>query len=100
MMVRGKNQHVLQHRDGWAVKGAGNNRATESYLLKKRRLKLLKALQKTSIQTPKFMGKMGRYVQVTATVETHFLPKTENRYLLSRYKKTKKQNNNLHKNAA
>lgn len=23
-----KNQHVVPHRDGWAVKGAGNERAT------------------------------------------------------------------------
>ncbi|WHI44617.1 DUF2188 domain-containing protein [Microbulbifer sp. VAAF005] len=23
-----KNQHVVPHKDGWAVKGAGNNRAT------------------------------------------------------------------------
>lgn len=24
----GKNQHVVPHQDGWAVKGAGNQRAT------------------------------------------------------------------------
>ncbi len=24
----GKNQHVVPHSDGWAVKGAGNQRAT------------------------------------------------------------------------
>jgi hypothetical protein len=24
----GKNQHVVTHQDGWAVKGAGNQRAT------------------------------------------------------------------------
>ncbi|MFA7275870.1 MAG: DUF2188 domain-containing protein [Pseudobdellovibrionaceae bacterium] len=24
----GKNQHVVPHADGWAVKGAGNTRAT------------------------------------------------------------------------
>lgn len=23
-----KNQHVVPHKDGWAVKGAGNSRAT------------------------------------------------------------------------
>lgn len=25
----GKNQHVVKHPDGWAVKGAGNERATK-----------------------------------------------------------------------
>ena len=24
----GKNQHVVQHDEGWAVRGAGNSRAT------------------------------------------------------------------------
>lgn len=26
--MRGKNQHVVLHKDGWAVKGVGNQRAT------------------------------------------------------------------------
>lgn len=26
--MAGKNQHVVPHSDGWAVKGAGNRRAT------------------------------------------------------------------------
>ena len=26
--MTGKNQHVVPHQDGWAVKGAGNQRAT------------------------------------------------------------------------
>ena len=25
----GKNQHVVKHPDGWAVKGAGNEKATK-----------------------------------------------------------------------
>ncbi|WP_417610285.1 DUF2188 domain-containing protein [Owenweeksia hongkongensis] len=25
----GKNQHVVKHQEGWAVKGAGNERATK-----------------------------------------------------------------------
>ena len=28
-MSRGKDQHVVKHPDGWAVKGAGNERATK-----------------------------------------------------------------------
>jgi hypothetical protein len=28
MVKVGKNQHVVRHGDGWAVKGAGNERAT------------------------------------------------------------------------
>lgn len=27
-MIKGKNQHVVKHKDGWAVKGEGNNKVT------------------------------------------------------------------------
>jgi len=28
-MVKGKNQHVVKHPEEWAVKGAGNSKATK-----------------------------------------------------------------------
>lgn len=28
-MTKGKNQHVVKHPDGWAVRGAGNSKATK-----------------------------------------------------------------------
>jgi len=28
-MAKGKNQHVVKHPDGWAVKGVGNSKATK-----------------------------------------------------------------------
>lgn len=28
-MEKGKNQHVVKHPDGWAVKGEGNKKATK-----------------------------------------------------------------------
>lgn len=28
-MSKGKNQHVVKHPDGWAVKGSGNSKATK-----------------------------------------------------------------------
>lgn len=28
-MVKGKNQHVVKHPEGWAVKGVGNSKATK-----------------------------------------------------------------------
>jgi len=27
----GKNQHVVPHKDGWAVRGAGNSRVTSTH---------------------------------------------------------------------
>ena len=29
-MSRGKNQHVVKHPNGWAVKGVGNSKATKA----------------------------------------------------------------------
>ncbi len=28
-MAKGKNQHVVKHEDGWAVRGAGNSKVTK-----------------------------------------------------------------------
>jgi hypothetical protein len=28
-MSKGKNQHIVKYSDGWAIKGAGNERATK-----------------------------------------------------------------------
>ena len=28
-MSKGKNQHVVKHTDGWAVRGAGNEKVTK-----------------------------------------------------------------------
>ena len=30
-MSKGKNQHVVPHSEGWAVKGAGNSRVTSTH---------------------------------------------------------------------
>lgn len=31
----GKDQHVVPHKDGWAVKGAGNSKATKVFSTQK-----------------------------------------------------------------
>jgi hypothetical protein len=28
-LSKGKNQHVVKHPEGWAIKGAGNSKATQ-----------------------------------------------------------------------
>lgn len=33
--MSGKNQHVVPHSDGWAVKGAGNTKATSVHSTQK-----------------------------------------------------------------
>ena len=60
MMVRGKNQHVLQHRDGWAVKGAGNNRATRIVPTQKEAIEIAESIAKNQHSDTKIHGKDGK----------------------------------------
>lgn len=40
----GKNQHVVSHPDGWAVKGAGNHKATKVTTTQKEAIKVAKGI--------------------------------------------------------
>ena len=40
----GKNQHVVPHEDGWAVKGAGNQKATNVVDTQKEAIDLAKGI--------------------------------------------------------
>jgi hypothetical protein len=44
-MSKGKNQHVLPRGDEWAVKGAGNSKATKVVTTQKKQLKSQGQLQ-------------------------------------------------------
>lgn len=51
--MAGKNQHVVPHQDGWAVKGAGNQRATSVHDTQQQRFLLL-ANGRESLQNQDF----------------------------------------------
>ncbi len=40
----GKNQHVVKHADGWAVKGAGNEKATRVVEIQMAAIKIAKEI--------------------------------------------------------
>ena len=40
----GKNQHVVPHEDGWAVKGAGNQKATNVVDTQKEAIDIAKSI--------------------------------------------------------
>lgn len=40
----GKNQHVVPHPDGWAVKGAGNEKATKVTTTQKEAIQIAKEI--------------------------------------------------------
>jgi uncharacterized protein YdaT len=44
----GKNQHVVKHPDGWAVKGAGNDKATKVVDTQKQAIEIAKSIAKNN----------------------------------------------------
>lgn len=41
-MSMGKNQHVVKHSEGWAIKGAGNEKATKVVATQAEAIKIAK----------------------------------------------------------
>lgn len=45
-MSKKKNQHVVPHKDGWAVRGAGNSKATSTHSTQGSAIEAAKAIAK------------------------------------------------------
>ena len=45
-MSKGKNQHVVRHSEGWAVKGAGNQKATKVTSIQKEAIGVARKITK------------------------------------------------------
>ncbi len=64
-MARGKNQHVVKHPRGWAVKGAGNSKAIKVTNVYEKRAEVEKYAQLVSYEDIKencFNLNISRYV--------------------------------------
>jgi len=59
-MVRGKNQHVVKHPDGWAVKGAGNSRATKVTKTQAQAIEVAQDIAKNQRSDTKIHGQNGK----------------------------------------
>lgn len=59
-MSKGKNQHVVKHPDGWAVKGEGNSKATKVTETQKQAIDVAGQITKIRNQTLKFMVVDGK----------------------------------------
>lgn len=57
---RGKNQHVVKHSGGWAVKGAGNERATKVFDTQKEAIDRAEDIAKNQGSDTKIHGKDGK----------------------------------------
>lgn len=59
-MARGKDQHVVKHSDGWAVKGAGNSRATKVTQTQGQAIKIAQDIARNQDSDTKIHGENGK----------------------------------------
>lgn len=59
-MSRGKNQHVVRHPDGWAVKGAGNSKATKVTSTQKEAIAVAEEIARNQKSDTKVHGRNGK----------------------------------------
>lgn len=59
-MKRGKDQHVVKHPDGWAVKGSGNDKATKVTSTQKEAIKTAEKIARNQHSDTKIHGRDGK----------------------------------------
>jgi len=59
-MSRGKNQHVVKHPEGWAVKGAGNSKATKVTSTQKEAITVAEEIARNQKSDTKVHGRDGK----------------------------------------
>ncbi len=59
-MSRGKNQHVVKHPDGWAVKGEGNIKATRVTGTQIEAIEAAKSITRNQQSGTKIHGRDGK----------------------------------------
>lgn len=59
-MSKGKNQHVVKHPDGWAVKGAGNSKATKVTKTQEEAIQLAENIARNQKTDTKIHGRDGK----------------------------------------
>lgn len=68
---QGKNQHVVKHPDGWAVKSAGNSKATKVTSTQKEAIAAAEDIARNQQSDTKIQGRDGKSEVETAMVTTH-----------------------------
>lgn len=71
----GKNQHVVPHPDGWAVKGAGNDRATKVTTTQKEAIQVAKEIAQNQQSELIVHGKNGQIRQKDSFGNDNYPPK-------------------------
>lgn len=58
--MKGKNQHIVKHSEGWAVKGAGNKKATRVSNTQKEAIDIGRTIAKNQQSELIIHGKNGQ----------------------------------------
>lgn len=59
-MAKGKNQHVVKHPKGWAVKGAGNSKATKVTRTQAKAIDVAQNIARNQLSDTKIHGRNGK----------------------------------------
>ena len=73
--MKKKNQHVVKHKDGWAVKGAGNTKATNVEKTQAKAIEKAKEIAKNQKSEMFIHGKDGRIRERNTYGKDNFPPK-------------------------
>lgn len=74
-MSKGKNQHVVKHPDGWAVKGAGNEKSTKVVNTQKEAIGIAKGIAQNQNSELLIHGKNGQIREKNSYGNDDFPPK-------------------------
>ena len=70
-----KNQHVVPHKDGWAIKGAGNERATSVHETQQQAIDQARDIARTQQSELIIHRSDGRIRDKNSYGKDHFPPK-------------------------
>ncbi len=73
--MKGKNQHVVKHSEGWAVKGAGNQKATKVTSTQKEAIDIAREISKNQHSELFIHGKNGQIRERDSHGNDPFPPK-------------------------
>ena len=75
-MPKKKNQHVVPHKDGWAVKGGNNSKATVVKTTQKEAIAAAETIAKNQKSDTKVHGRDGKSEPATVMATTLIRQKT------------------------
>ncbi|KAA9331261.1 DUF2188 domain-containing protein [Adhaeribacter soli] len=77
-MTKGKNQHVVKHPNGWAIKGAGNEKATKVTHTQEQAVRVAKGIASNQQSELFIHGRNGRIRERNSFGNDPFPPKDKN----------------------